>query len=413
MTDTYNGTKRAVILWLSGLQLTDLLELPEVEALAKRGVQVELDPLPITGPRGQHLQVLSGRSPSSFGFFDTLVPQNYVIQEQTTGRGDMPKLLPDILRSVGWHVEYKETPLADFASSVHQWTQTVPSQAACLILKCSVEDIWKREIMLPTLARTLNDALAWVGETGLLAVLSDWHPAAVKRFVNLNNYLAEMGVIERVQDSLTIDWLNSLAYFAGHGQLWLNLLGRDAQGIVHPQGEAEEVCETLIKALPAKLLDPQTGEAIIEHIFRREELYAGNYLFYAPELVVQFAPGYAPSPRSQAIDFDDAIFTMPAAGALVGAGVHPSQVRGFLLASSHALATAVRVTERVPLTAVAPTLLHALDIEYSGLEEGPVASLFDPVYLAEHPIKSGTEDQGLSDEDEELIINRLRDLGYV
>lgn len=412
MNNTDNGTKRAIILWLSGLQLTDLLELPVVETLAQKGVQVELDPLPITGSRGQHLQLLSGRSPASFGFFDTLMPQNYAIQEQISGRGDMPKFLPDILRSAGWSVEYKETPLTDFTSSVQQWTQTVSSQAVCLVLKYTAGDTWNREFILSALARVLSDAQAWVGETGLLAVLSDWHPTTVKRFVNLNNYLAKMGVIERVQDSHTIDWSNSLAYFAGHGQLWLNLLGRDAQGVVHPQDEAEEVCETLIKALPAKLLDPHTGEAVIERIFHREELYGGNYFFYAPELVVQYAPGYAPSPCSQAIDFDDAIFTMPASGLLVGAGVHPSQVRGFLLASSPALATSVRVTESAPLTAVASTLLHALGIGYSGLER-PIASFFAPAYLDEHPIKSDKEDQGLSDEDEELIINRLRDLGYV
>jgi predicted AlkP superfamily phosphohydrolase/phosphomutase len=222
-----------------------------------------------------------------------------------------------------------------------------------------------------------------------------------------------MGVIERDEQSRAINWSNSLAYFAGHGQLWLNLLGRDPQGVVHPQDEAEEVRDTLIKALPAKLRDPQSGGAVIERVYRKEELYSGQYLFCAPDLVVIFAPGCAPSPRSTLIDFDEEIFTTPAADEYASAGVNPSLVKGVLLASAPGLAPSVRATEPAPLTGVVPTLLHALGIEYAAVEGSVIAALFSPAYLETHPIRSSTGDQGLSEDDEELIINRLRDLGYV
>src|SRR5438132_11907778 len=99
-----------------------------------------------------------------------------------------------------------------------------------------------------------------------------------------------MGVIERDEQNGQVDWRGSVAYFAGNGQLWVNLLGRDAQGAVHPRVEYEEVRETLIKALPHKLRDVEAGVPVIERIYRKEELYSGDYLFCAPDLVVVFKP---------------------------------------------------------------------------------------------------------------------------
>ena len=57
-----------------------------------------------------------------------------------------------------------------------------------------------------------------------IILVSETHPAPVTRFVNLNNFLAEMGILERTEQGGDINWSNSLAYFAGHGQLWVNLL---------------------------------------------------------------------------------------------------------------------------------------------------------------------------------------------
>jgi hypothetical protein len=412
MSKGYIEPQRAIILWLSGMCLADIRSLPEVVALNRHGALVELDPLQITGSQAQHFQVFSGCSPASFGFFDTLIPYNYVIKENLTGRGEAP-LLPDMLRSAGWNVEYEQTQPSNLVKSIQHWTQMAYKQKSCLIVKCTVEDTENIQPFLPEIVQALSYMQAWVDEPGLLALLSDSHPARIERFVNLNNFLAEMGMMERDEQSHTINWSNSLAYFAGHGQLWLNLLGRDAQGAVHPKDEAEEVRDTLVKALPAKLRDPQTGKPVIERVYRKEELYSREYLFCAPDLVVLFAPGYAPSPHSTLLDFDEEIFIPPVAGEYASAGVHPSLVGGFLLASAPPLAASVTAAERAPLTSVVPTLLHALGIEYSGVEGSIICSLFSPSYLEKHPLRSVMGDEGLSEEDEDLIINRLRDLGYV
>src|ERR1051326_5849167 len=111
MSMTGATAQRAVIVWLSGARLADIRTLPGVEKLLDAGAMVELDSSPIISLQAQHYQVLSGKSPASFGFFDTFVSRNYAVTEEVTGRGGSPKLLPDIGRTVGWTVSYEETDL--------------------------------------------------------------------------------------------------------------------------------------------------------------------------------------------------------------------------------------------------------------------------------------------------------------
>src|SRR5215469_3137365 len=186
MSSSYIEPQRAIMLWLSGMRLADIRSLPAVVALSRHGALVELEPLPITGPQAQYFQLFSGCSPASFGFFDTLVPSNYIIKEDLTGRGETPILLPDMLHSAGWSVEYQETQFSNLVKTIQCWTQTAPPQPSCLIVKCTVEDTEDVQAVLPYIAQSLSDAQAWVGETGLLALLSERRLAHIERFVNLN-----------------------------------------------------------------------------------------------------------------------------------------------------------------------------------------------------------------------------------
>lgn len=410
MSNTDAAPQKAVLLWVSGVRLSEIRTLPGVESLLTRGAMVELDPSPITGTQSQSYQVFSGKLPASFGFFDAFVARNYTVTEETTGRGTTPSLLPDMLRTVGWTVAYEETTLFAAATQLQSMAQAATTTPSCLIVKCSKYDSMKGADAA-ALEQTIQVAQEWLGESGLLALLSDTQPAPVKHFVNVNNFLADMGVIERDEQSGQLSWENSLAYFAGNGQLLVNLLGRDPKGAVHPQNEYEEVRETLVKTLPNKLRNPENGEAVIERVYRKEELYKGDFLFCAPDLVVVFKEGYAPSANSKHIGFDDATCTV--AHEAVMAGANATMLSGFLVAAAPTLAERITEYEHAPLTAVVPTLLHALGVEYVDMDSSAIATLFSPDYLETHPIRSGSHNQELSEEDEELIISHLRDLGYV
>jgi hypothetical protein len=428
LSTAIHGMQRAFVLWVSGARLADINTLSEVEMLREYGALVELDPSPITGPQAQHYQLFSGWLPARFGFFDTLMPlchlpqwkqgtSSYAVVESHDGWDATPKMLPDLLRAARWRVEYEQAAPAELVARVQGLARAEPVLGTCHIVKCTADAADQFTLSSTScreaIAQALRVAHSWTGEAGMLALLSDIQPTSVKRFVNINNFLAEMGIIERDQRRGLIDWPNSLAYYAGHGQLWVNLLGREPQGSVHPQSDYEEVRNTLIKGLPAKLRDAETGEPVIERVCRKEELYSDEYLFCAPDLVVIFKPGYMPSQASAHLAFDEATFTMPAAGTVAIAGAHPNTLKGFLLASAPSIIPGIALPEPAPLTSVVPSLLHALDVEYAGMDSQALSGLFSPSYLEIHPIRAGLRSQKLSEEDEDLIINRLRDLGYV
>jgi hypothetical protein len=407
-----------------------MVELASVERLAGRGALVELEPSPITGPLLQRYQFLCGASPAQCGFFDDLVPychkafgkveRSYAVVETAAGPGAAAKMLPDRLRAEGWEVACEESSPTNILDCVGGFTpsnETGPTKPECRIARCVLDAQGSQHELLGASRYAIGEAVAaadsWVGPTGLVALVSDIGPAPVQSFINVNNFLADMEILDRDPESGQIAWQNSLAYYAGHGQLWINVLGRDPQGVVHPQGEYEEVRDSLRRGLQTRLCDSRTGAPVVENVFRKEELYPDEYLFCAPDLVVVFKPGYAPSPQSVHMGFDEAACLPAAASSMVMAGAHPSMHRGFLLLSAPSIVHGRLLPQAASLTSALPTILHAAGVGHAGVEGAVLGEFFSPEYLETHPLPTVVHDGELSEEDEELVINRLRDLGYV
>lgn len=90
-----------------------------------------------------------------------------------------------------------------------------------------------------------------------------------------------------------IDWAHThafseeLNYFPS---IWLNVQGRDRCGTV-PVREYDERCEEVRAALLA-WRDPRTGDPVVAKVWRRDELYTGDGVATAPDLVLELAtPG--------------------------------------------------------------------------------------------------------------------------
>ena len=92
-----------------------------------------------------------------------------------------------------------------------------------------------------------------------------------------------------------IDWNKTNAFSRGkEGDIFINLKGRDPNGIVEQQNY-EDVREQIIEKLSV-LLDPSTGERVVNKIYKREELYSGPYAEFAPDLIIEFINNaYMPS----------------------------------------------------------------------------------------------------------------------
>ncbi|HEY3418004.1 MAG TPA: alkaline phosphatase family protein [Armatimonadota bacterium] len=199
-------------------------------------------------------------------------------------------------------------------------------------------------------------------ERTLLIVLSDHGFGSFRRGINLNTWLYEQGLLALKSDAQPgpgagdmlrgIDWNRTKAYALGMGGIYLNLAGREANGIVSP-AEAEEVKRALAAAL-AGLPDPQNGVAAVTRVLSREALYQGPCAGEAPDLLVNCADGYRAS-------WDTAMGGVPAElfedNTRRWGGDHvqdPALVPGVLLLNRAVEAPGASLTD------MAPTILRAL-----------------------------------------------------
>lgn len=135
------------------------------------------------------------------------------------------------------------------------------------------------------------------GHTTVIA-LSDHGFAPFYRAFNLNTWLKDNGYSYLTDEAegeffQNVDWGRTRAYGVGFNGLFLNLKGREFEGIVEP-GKREE----LLDEISAKLLsirDPKTGEQVISRVYKAEEVYSGPFLKDAPDLIVGYNKGYRAS----------------------------------------------------------------------------------------------------------------------
>jgi predicted AlkP superfamily phosphohydrolase/phosphomutase len=77
----------------------------------------------------------------------------------------------------------------------------------------------------------------------------------------------------------------------GLGQIYFNLRGREARGIVSPGAEARQLADELSAQL-LTLTDPDGGARIVRAVYKRDDVYSGSYIQNAAELQVGMEDGY-------------------------------------------------------------------------------------------------------------------------
>ncbi len=138
----------------------------------------------------------------------------------------------------------------------------------------------------------VGKAMERVKEGDVLMVLSDHGFESWRTGFNLNDWLRDNGYLKvsdpaKAQSGFLqgIDWAGTKAYSVGLSSMYLNLQGRESQGIV-PQAEAEKtIAEIRDKLLLVK--DPANGNAILRSIYTRND-YKGEAMAEAPD----FSLGY-------------------------------------------------------------------------------------------------------------------------
>ncbi|HUP24651.1 MAG TPA: alkaline phosphatase family protein [Thermoanaerobaculia bacterium] len=143
-----------------------------------------------------------------------------------------------------------------------------------------------------------------IDDKTLLLVCSDHGFAQFGRQFHLNSWLRERGYLHVKDEArnkpnanvLDIDWTRTAAYGIGFNGLYLNLEGRESQGIVEPS-QAPELMARLQRELEA-VRDDETGGSPVAKVYRRDDLYTGPFTADMPELLVGYTPGFRSSANS-------------------------------------------------------------------------------------------------------------------
>jgi predicted AlkP superfamily phosphohydrolase/phosphomutase len=137
----------------------------------------------------------------------------------------------------------------------------------------------------------------------LLIVMSDHGFQPYTRKLHLNAWLRDAGylVLKEGKKSghiLTgdVDWSKTRAYGVGFNGLYLNLAGREAEGIV-PEAKAGALMAEISGKLEA-LKDPKGGMSVVLEMYRGTEIYSGPRTSEGPDLVVGYNKGYGCSDES-------------------------------------------------------------------------------------------------------------------
>jgi len=159
----------------------------------------------------------------------------------------------------------------------------------------AIADLYQRMDLL------VGKAMANVDPQTMLFVLSDHGFCSFRRAVNLNSWLLQNGYLALTGDATesgryfsNVDWSRTRAYALGLSGLYLNIQGREAQGIVRPGKEAEALKQELIARLSG-LRDEELSAVAIRQLYATSSLYKGPYLDAAPDLIVGYDEGYRTS----------------------------------------------------------------------------------------------------------------------
>ncbi len=150
-------------------------------------------------------------------------------------------------------------------------------------------------------------------EDTLLVVMSDHGFQPYTRMMHLNAWLRDKGYLVLQGGKKTghivsdgdVDWSRTRAYGLGFNGLYLNLAGREGQGIVQP-GDADELLDEIAQQLVA-IRDPKNGAQVVLRADKASDVYSGERVAEGPDLIVGYDVHYGGSDASTLGEIKEAV----------------------------------------------------------------------------------------------------------
>jgi predicted AlkP superfamily phosphohydrolase/phosphomutase len=252
---------------------------------------------------------------------------------------------------------------------------------------------WLANLGLLNMKRGDSKLRAWIKTVIPIGIRRSLRKMAIKR----------LPINER-QEGQDVDFRNSQAYFGGSA----------VQGIyLRVEGQEYNRVREAIKEGLLELNDPVTGGKLMDAVFFKEEIYQGNHLALAPDILF-IAKGYsiAGSSSTDRKNLFTSLKDTPW-------GFH--HMNGIFIALGESFKKGYRL-EKSAIIDLAPTILYTMGIPVPSDMDGKVLEeIFGEQYLRNHPIcfsqtgkKIDHKEKNVYSQDEQMKIEeRLRGLGYL
>ena len=147
--------------------------------------------------------------------------------------------------------------------------------------------------------KMLARAMEKADKDTVILVMSDHGFNPFRRSFNLNTWLLQNGYHRlrnpwKQEKSVLFDntdWSRSRAYAIGLNGLYINQRGRESEGIVNPGADSENLLREIVAKLE-QTVDPKTGEHPVLRAFVAKDVYRGQHLEHAPDIVVGYNLGH-------------------------------------------------------------------------------------------------------------------------
>jgi predicted AlkP superfamily phosphohydrolase/phosphomutase len=146
--------------------------------------------------------------------------------------------------------------------------------------------------------KRVDQEIAWVRKEApdaTLIVMSDHGFSTFDRAVHVNAILRKEGLLALADPSKpggeafeNVDWSRTQAYAVGLNGLYLNLYGRERDGIVQPGLEADALMQKITERLKA-FRDPETGEQVVDEVYI---LHNTDKTLNAPDMIIGYRPSF-------------------------------------------------------------------------------------------------------------------------
>ena len=172
----------------------------------------------------------------------------------------------------------------------------------------AIEELYRRMDVL--VGKTLTKC---EGKDTVLMIISDHGFNTFRYGVDLNRWLEQNGYLKLKQDGRDkkymagVDWSQTRAFAVGLAGIFLNLKGRESQGIVDAGAEASQLRKEIAEKLTG-LTDPSRNQPAIKQVYNALEVYRGPYKNEAPDLIVGYNRGYRASWETAVGQVTDKVF---------------------------------------------------------------------------------------------------------